>query len=72
MSLVVKDLVVDHGAIRAISGVSFTVETDSPTEAANEFIANIQNNPNWFVNVRNVNTNEKFTVDTETGECEEG
>ena len=27
MSLVVKDLVVDHGAIRAISGVSFTVET---------------------------------------------
>lgn len=27
MSLVVKDLIVDHGAIRAISGVSFTVET---------------------------------------------
>jgi len=27
MSLVVKDLVVDHGAIRAISAVSFTVET---------------------------------------------
>ena len=27
MSLVVKDLVVDHGAIRAISGVSFVVET---------------------------------------------
>ena len=27
MSLVVKNLIVDHGAIRAISGVSFTVET---------------------------------------------
>ena len=27
MSLIVKDLIVDHGAIRAISGVSFTVET---------------------------------------------
>ena len=27
MSLVVKDLTVDHGAIRAISEVSFTVET---------------------------------------------
>ena len=26
MNLVVKDLIVDHGAIRAISGVSFTVE----------------------------------------------
>jgi hypothetical protein len=51
--------------------VSFTFETDSPTEAANEFIANIQNNPNWYVNVRNVETNDRFTVDTETGECEE-
>lgn len=27
MSLVVRDLIVDHGAIRAINGVSFTVET---------------------------------------------
>jgi branched-chain amino acid transport system ATP-binding protein len=27
MSLVVRDLVVDHGAIRAISGVTFSVET---------------------------------------------
>ena len=31
MSLVVKDLVVDHGAIRAISAVSFTVETGKLT-----------------------------------------
>jgi branched-chain amino acid transport system ATP-binding protein len=31
MSLVVKDLIVDHGAIRAISAVSFTVETGKLT-----------------------------------------
>jgi hypothetical protein len=52
--------------------VSFTYDTDSPEEAAREFIANIQNNPNWFVGVREVATEGKsFTVDTETGDCEE-
>jgi hypothetical protein len=52
--------------------VSFTYDTNSPEEAAREFIANIQNNPNWFVNVREVAPEGKsFTVDTETGETEE-
>jgi hypothetical protein len=52
--------------------VSFTYDTDSPEEAAREFIANIQNNPNWFVGVREVAPKGKsFTVDTETGDCEE-
>jgi hypothetical protein len=52
--------------------VSFTYDTDSPEEAAREFIANIQNNPNWFVGVREVAPEGKsFTVDTETGDCEE-
>jgi hypothetical protein len=52
--------------------VSFTYNTDSPEEAAREFIANIQNNPNWFVGVREVAPEGKsFTVDTETGDCEE-
>jgi hypothetical protein len=52
--------------------VSFTYDTNSPEEAAIEFIANIQNNPNWFVNVREVASEGKsFTVDTETGETEE-
>jgi hypothetical protein len=52
--------------------VSFTYDTDSPEEAAKQFIANIQNNPNWFVGVREVAPEGKsFTVDTETGDCEE-
>jgi len=52
--------------------VSFTYDTDSPEEAAREFIANIQNNPNWFVGVCEVAPEGKsFTVDTETGDCEE-
>ena len=52
--------------------VSFTYDTDSPEEAAREFIANIQNNPNWFVGVREVAPEGKsFTVDTESGEVEE-
>ena len=52
--------------------MSFTYDTDSPEEAAKQFIANIQNNPNWFVGVREVAPEGKsFTVDTETGNCEE-
>ena len=52
--------------------VSFTYDTNSPEEAAREFIANIQNNPNWFVGVREVAPEGKsFTVDTESGEVEE-
>ncbi len=51
--------------------VSFTYEADSPEDAAQQLIANIQTNPNWFVQVRQSETTKEFTVDTETGECEE-
>jgi len=51
--------------------VSFTYEADNPADAANQLITNIQANPNWFVNVKQLETSEEFTVDTETGECEE-
>ncbi len=50
--------------------VSFTYDTDNPAEAAKQFIANIQANPNWYVSVKDIDTGEKFTVDTETGEVE--
>lgn len=52
--------------------VSFTYEATDPVDAARQLIANIQNNPNWFISVNSVdNPNHKFTVDTETGECEQ-
>jgi|AACY02.14.fsa_nt_gi hypothetical protein len=51
--------------------VSFTYEADSPEDAAQQLIANIQANPNWFVQVKELETTNQFTVDTETGECEE-
>jgi hypothetical protein len=50
--------------------ISFTYEAENPVDAANQFIANIQNNPNWNVLVKDCdNFNRTFTVDTETGEC---
>lgn len=52
--------------------VSFTYDSDNPAEAARQLIANIQNNPNWYVNVMEVKPDGKsYTVDTETGEVEE-
>ena len=51
--------------------VPFTYEAENPTDAARQFIANIQNNPNWYVLVKECEKFENtFTVDTETGECE--
>mgnify|MGYP007071610348 CR=1 FL=1 len=50
--------------------ISFTFNANNPVEAAREFIANIQNNPDWFVDVKNTKTGKKFVVDTETGETE--
>jgi hypothetical protein len=50
--------------------VAFTYEATDPVDAARQFIANIQTNPNWVVSVIDTdNTNHKFSVDTETGEC---
>ena len=52
--------------------LAFTYEATDPVDAARQLIANIQNNPNWFVSVNSVdNPNHKFSVDTETGECEQ-
>lgn len=43
---------------------------DDPVDAANQLIANVQTNPNWYVKVLDVETREAVTVDTETGEVE--
>ena len=55
--------------------VSMCCDATDPADAANRFIANIQDNPNWYVRVREMRPDgsllEKFvTVDTETGETE--
>jgi len=46
--------------------VSFTYDTTTPMDAANEFIANVQLNPHWFVQVTDTETGKRFRVDTET------
>lgn len=51
--------------------VSFTYDAENPQEAANEFLANLQNNPNWFIHVHECETFNHFTVDTETGDVQE-
>lgn len=51
--------------------VSFTYDAENPQEAANEFLANLQNNPNWFIHVRDTETQTNFSVDTETGDVQE-
>lgn len=45
--------------------LSFTYEADSPEDAARQFIANIQSNPNWFVDVKNLENGKTATIDTE-------
>ena len=50
--------------------LAFTYEATDPVDAARQFIANIQINPNWVVTVTDADEpNHKFTVETETGEC---
>jgi hypothetical protein len=49
-------------------GMSFNA--DDPVDAANQLIAKVQNNPNWYVKVLDLETLETVTVDTETGETE--
>ena len=51
-------------------------DATDPVDAANQFIANIQTNPNWYVQVRERRLDGSLmgkivTVDTETGETEE-
>lgn len=50
--------------------ISMSFNADDPADAANQLIANVQNNPNWYVKVINLETREVVTVDTETGETE--
>jgi len=47
--------------------VSFTYEADSPDEAAKMFLTNIPM-ATWYVGVRDTETGEQFTVDTDTSD----
>lgn len=48
--------------------VSMSYYALDPNDAANQLIANIQTNPNWYVKVKDDETGQTVTVDTETGE----
>lgn len=50
--------------------ISMSYYATDEREAANKLIENIQANPNWYVKVRDLETKEEVTVDTETGEIE--
>jgi len=51
--------------------ISMSYKASSPAEAAEMLLANIATNPNWYVDVKEIDGNSSFTVDTETGEVEE-
>lgn len=51
--------------------ISMSYKASSPAEAAEMLLANIATNPNWYVEVKDIDGNGSFTVDTETGEVEE-
>lgn len=48
--------------------VSMTYNAEDPIDAARQLIANIMANPGWYVKVREFDSGESVTVDTETGE----
>ncbi len=61
----------DNKTYQCTVGMSY-IATD-PVDAANQLIANIQTNPNWYVEVREIKPDgtvdkKSVTVDTETGE----
>ncbi len=47
--------------------ISFTYEAEEPVDAANQFIANVHVTPDWYVLVKDTETGEQCTVDTELG-----
>lgn len=49
---------------------SMTYQAAEPSVAARDLIANIQWNPEWFVQVKDLDSGRKFTVDTLTGAIE--
>jgi len=51
--------------------ISMVYEASSPAEAAKMLVANIATNPNWYVEVNQIDGERSFTVDTETDEVEE-
>lgn len=48
--------------------VSMSYNAESPADAAKQFLDNIASNPNWYVEVKEINGTGVFTVDTETDE----
>jgi hypothetical protein len=46
-------------------------KASSPAEAAEMLLANVAMNPNWYVHVKEIDSERSFEVDTETGETEE-
>lgn len=42
-----------------------------PADAAKQLLDNIATNPNWYVEVKEIDGKASFTVDTETDEVQE-
>jgi hypothetical protein len=51
--------------------ISMVYQALSPAEAAKMLVDNIATNPNWYVEVTQIDGERSFTVDTENGEVEE-
>lgn len=50
--------------------LSFIYAAENPVDAVNQFMANIQANPNWWIAVKDISTKEQYIVDSETGDIE--
>jgi hypothetical protein len=50
--------------------LSFIYDAENPVDAVNQFMANIEANPNWWVAVKDISTKEQYIVDSETGDIE--
>jgi hypothetical protein len=51
--------------------LSMSYKASSPAEAAEMLLTNVATNPNWYVHVKELDTQKNFEVDTQTGETEE-
>jgi hypothetical protein len=51
--------------------LSMSYKASSPAEAAEKLLANVATNPNLYVDVKEIDGDRSFTVDTENGEVEE-
>ena len=50
--------------------IGYSYHAKDPADAAKQFMDNLKYSPTWFVRVRNMQTDETFIVDTETGSIE--